>query len=50
MTDNGDGTYTADYSVSQAGTVTVSSELLTGNGVQGWYYNNQFFSGPPVAF
>ena len=47
MTDNGDGTYTADYTVSQSGTVTVSAELLKAGGAHEYYFDNQNWSGNP---
>lgn len=39
MTDNGDGTYQADYTMTGAGTITVSVELMSGNGDWLEYYN-----------
>jgi hypothetical protein len=50
MTDNSNGSYKADYTVSEAGSVSVSVELLKPGGVQAWYYNNHKFSGPPARF
>ena len=50
MTDNGDGTYQADYSFTGGvGTsLTVSAELVApDNGMWIEYYNNQSFSGVP---
>ncbi len=49
MTDNGDGTFSSDYTVSVAGAVTVSVELLKAGGIYAEYFNNQFLSGAPVA-
>jgi hypothetical protein len=48
MNDNGDGTYTADYTVSSSGLVTVSVELLTQGGLYTEYFNNMDLSGVPV--
>ena len=49
MTDNGDGTYQADYSFTGGvGTsLTVSAELVTDNGMWIEYYNNKNFVGVP---
>ena len=40
MIDNFDGTYTAEYTVSNTGAVTVSVELLTQGGLYAEYFNN----------
>ena len=50
MTDNGDGTYSADYMLSQTGSVTVSVELLSegGGGAYVEYFDNNAVSGAPV--
>ena len=48
MTDVGDGTYYADFTISQAGTVAVSVEHVSGsNGDWVEYYNSKDFSGTP---
>ena len=47
MTDKGDGTYTADYTVSSSGTVTVSAELLKAGGAHEYYFGNQNWAGTP---
>jgi hypothetical protein len=46
MTDNGDGTYTADYIVSADGSVTVSVELVE-TGILVEYFTNRSISGIP---
>ena len=47
MTDNGDGTYTADYTVSSAGSVSVSVELLK-TGIKYWSFGNSNWEGKPT--
>ena len=47
MTDNGDGTYSYSYSVSNDGAVTVIVRLITGTGIKWVWYNNYSFSGSP---
>lgn len=48
MTDNGDGTYYADYLVPEAGTMTVSVVLLRQGGLYAEYFNNAFLDGVPA--
>ena len=47
MTDNGDGTYTFNYSVPLDGAVTVVVQLLTSGGVYGEWFANTNWSGSP---
>ena len=51
MTDNGDGTYSADFLLSQTGSVTVSVELMSesvSGGAYVEYFNNINLYGAPV--
>ena len=41
MKDNGDGTYTADYTVPTPGFVTVSVELLNKDGLKMWTWSKE---------
>ena len=47
MTDNGDGTYTFNYSVPLDGAVTVVIQLLTAGAVYGEWFANTNWSGSP---
>ena len=47
MTDNGDGTYTFNYSVPLDGAVTVVVQLLTAGAVYGEWFANTNWSGSP---
>mmetsp|Transcript_39217 Transcript_39217/g.44954 ORF Transcript_39217/g.44954 Transcript_39217/m.44954 type:complete len:116 (-) Transcript_39217:14735-15082(-) len=49
MTDNGDGTYSASYSVPLDGAVTVSVFLLQAGGAYVEYFDNVFMDGTPAA-
>ena len=49
MTDNGDGTYTADYTVPSGGTFFVSVELFQTGGLNAEYFNNISWTGSPVV-
>ena len=49
MTDNGDGTYDADYSVTAtSGTVTVSVDLVNSEGIVAFYWTNTALTGDPA--
>ena len=48
MTDNGDGTYSFQYSISVDGAITIIVQLLNGAGVKGDWYNNVNWSGAPT--
>ena len=47
MKDNRDGTYTADYTVSSSGSVSVSVELLK-TGIRYWSFGNSNWEGKPT--
>ena len=49
MTDNGDGTYTADYTVPSGGTFFVSVELFQAGGLNAEYFNNLSWTGSPAV-
>lgn len=48
MTDNGDGTYYADYNIPQNGKITVSVVLMRQGGLWAEYFNNAFLDGVPA--
>ena len=48
MTDKGDGTYTASYTISRQGIVTTSVVLARKGGLYAEYFNNAFLSGVPT--
>lgn len=48
MTDNGDGTYLAKYTISRQGKVTTSVVLARKGGLYAEYFNNAFLSGVPT--
>lgn len=50
MTDNGDGTYAASYTISaSSGTISVGVILMSGPGIQADYYNNYYWTSPVYA-
>ena len=48
MTDNGDGTYSYNYSVSFDGAITILVKLVTGNGINAVWYSGTTWSGSPI--
>ena len=46
MTDNGDGTYSYSYSLTNDGAITIIVKLSTGNGVYSEWYPNTSYSSP----
>ena len=48
MTDNGDGTYTADYTVPSGGTFTVSVDLTLTGGLKAEYFSSPAWTGTPT--
>jgi len=48
MTDHGDGTYSAKYTISRQGKVTTSVVLARKGGLYAEYFNNAFLSGVPT--
>lgn len=48
LIDNNDGTYYVDYTIQEAGTVTVSVVLMRKGGLYAEYFNNAFLDGVPV--
>jgi len=48
MTDIGDGTYTASYTISRHGKITTSVVLARKGGLYAEYFNNAFLSGVPT--
>lgn len=49
--DNGDGTYTGDYTVPSVGTFTVTVDLVKpeAGGLKAEYFNNNLWSGTPAV-
>lgn len=48
MTDNGDGTYRADYTINRDGKITVSVVIARVGGLSAEYFNNAFLEGVPI--
>lgn len=48
MTDNNNGTYTAEYTIQRTGYATVSVVLARKGGLYAEYFNNAFLSGVPT--
>ena len=48
MSDNGDGTYFAEYVINRDGAVTVSIVLARRGGLYAEYFNNAFLEGAPA--
>ena len=48
MTDNNDGTYSAEYDVPQEGTVTSTVVLIRQGGLSAEFFNNAFLDGVPA--